>query len=60
MAKKWAIREGKPIKVRVVDTKENDSNQERVVNRSPRVRIISRIVKLAALLLGIAVGASCR
>lgn len=46
MAKKWAIRKGKPMKVRVVGMTEDGSNNEAIVNRTPRVRIVSRIAKI--------------
>lgn len=46
MAKKWTIREGEPLKVRVVGMTENDPHEGRVKNRLPRVRIVSRIAKM--------------
>lgn len=57
MAKKWTIREGEPLKVRVVGMTEGDGNHDRVVNRTPRVRILSRIAKVLVALWVMSIGA---
>jgi len=48
MAKKWTIDPGPARKCRLVTDTERDDNEGRTVNRAPRVREVSRIVKCLA------------
>ncbi len=48
MTKKWTIDPGPPRKCRLVTDTERDDNEGKTVNRAPRVRIVSRIVKCLA------------
>ena len=48
MAKKWTIDPGPARKCRLVTDTERDDNEGRTVNRAPRVRVVSRIVKCLA------------
>ena len=58
MAKKWTIREGEPLKVRVVGMTEGDPHEGRVKKSLPRVRIVSRIAKVLVALWVLSIG-SC-
>ncbi len=58
MAKKWAISDGPPLKVRLAGAKECDQMDGRVVERPKRVRAIGkRIVKLLITLWVLSIGA---
>ena len=58
MAKKWAIDDGPPRKVRLVQEREGDQNTERLRDKPIRVRTVGRrIVKVLVTLWMLAVGA---
>lgn len=58
MAKKWAIADGPPLKVRLVKETESCQDTERLINRTPRVRAIGRrIVKMLLALWVMSIGA---
>lgn len=48
MVKKWAISDKPPIKMRLVKEVESIQDTERLIDRPPRVRVVSRIVKCLA------------
>lgn len=57
MAKKWAIADGPPLKVRLVKETESCQDTERLIDRTPRVRAIGRrIVKMLLALWVMSVG----
>ena len=59
MAKKWAIREGEPLKVRVVRETERESWTD-ANGRPMRVRIKQRVLRIIATIIVMLLGASCR
>lgn len=48
MEKKWCIDPRPPLKCRLVTESERDDQEGRTISRTPRVRIVSRIVKCLA------------
>ena len=58
MAKKWAISDGPPLKVRLAGMKESDQDRDRVRDKPIRVKTVARrIVKVIVTLWVLSVGA---